>query len=187
MTIPWHVSRTVIGIVVAIACVSILAVSLAQLTSSPPSLLEKQERSHISLQQRFTELLSFPILPDSPLYSITMVGERIVLLTTPTNDLIPLKLSYANARLRAAQILLSRYRLALALTTLTKSSKYLLSAAVDIQLANAWQTQQGQQVLQAIRDHKQTMRMMRPYFAEEQQSIVDDLQNQLQAVMQGNE
>src|SRR5258708_9395865 len=85
-----------------------------------------------SASERLTQLFSPPILPDHPLYIFGMIADRVDLLFSPPEKHFGLQLQYANARLLTAQVLIARGQLNLALSTITKSEKYLIAAAGDI-------------------------------------------------------
>jgi hypothetical protein len=82
-------------------------------------------------------ILPYPgVLPDSPLYMIKMIRDKIVLMLTGD----PLKkteklLLYADKRLGAAQALMEGNKTALGITTITKAEKYLEQAVNEFQKA----------------------------------------------------
>ncbi len=73
------------------------------------------------------------ILPDHMLYPMLMMADRMNLETASSNDRIFLELQYSNARLEMAEQLLAVGKPDIAVTTLTKSLKYLQEAALDAQ------------------------------------------------------
>lgn len=74
--------------------------------------------------------LPYPgILPDSPLYSIKMLRDRLVLaLTIDPLQKIEKLLLYADKRLGAGKVLIEGNKVELGVTTITKGEKYLEEA-----------------------------------------------------------
>jgi len=73
------------------------------------------------------------ILPDHALYPALMAGDRLKLETASNTDRIFLEIQYSNARLEMATQLLEQDKNDLAVSTLTKSLKYLELAAFEAQ------------------------------------------------------
>lgn len=71
------------------------------------------------------------ILPDHLLYPVLMIADRVILNLTFGDEKIYVKLGMAEDRLKSAKILLEKNQEELALSTMTKSQKYLFSAAND--------------------------------------------------------
>jgi hypothetical protein len=72
------------------------------------------------------------VLPDHMAYMIVMTIDRIRLESSTPTDRVYLKTEYANRRLKYAQLLIEKDDFDLAVTTLTKAQKYLLSAGSDV-------------------------------------------------------
>lgn len=72
------------------------------------------------------------ILPDNIFYPVLMIGDKIKLETAGFEEQIALKLEYADRRYAYAIQLLDKDQSQLALTTLTKSQKYLFSAGNEV-------------------------------------------------------
>ncbi|PIR61845.1 MAG: hypothetical protein COY81_03440 [Candidatus Pacebacteria bacterium CG_4_10_14_0_8_um_filter_43_12] len=68
------------------------------------------------------------ILPDNILYPLVMVQERIKLNQTPPERQSTLMLSYAQERFEVAEALAAENQPGLAITTLSKSQKYIIAA-----------------------------------------------------------
>lgn len=77
------------------------------------------------------------ILPDHMLYPILMAEDRLKLETATTNDRIFLEIQYSNSRLEMSKQLLKENKKDLAVSTLTKSLKYLEQAALESQQHNS--------------------------------------------------
>lgn len=76
--------------------------------------------------------LSEQILPDNALYLPLMVRDRVRLVTTAKEEQVFLKLEYAEARYQSAVALVDKGQEQLAITTMTKSQKYLLQAVYQV-------------------------------------------------------
>jgi len=72
------------------------------------------------------------ILPDNALYLPVMARDRVRLFFTPDREQVFLKLEYAHTRYKAAQALAIKGQGPLAITTMTKSQKYLLQAVYQV-------------------------------------------------------
>ncbi len=72
------------------------------------------------------------ILPDHLLYPVLMVHDRLIFVSATKNQQALLRLSYANDRFESAEELLKQEQLDLAITTLTKSQKYLMLSGLDV-------------------------------------------------------
>lgn len=70
-----------------------------------------------------------PILPDHPAYPLLMVRDRVALMSATQESRILLKVKYADERRARALLLLRKGKPDLAVSTFTKSQKYLLEAA----------------------------------------------------------
>lgn len=81
--------------------------------------------------------LPYPgILPDSPLYPIKMLRDRLVLaLTTDPLQKIEKLLLYADKRLGAGKVLIEGNKVELGVTTITKGEKY-LEEAINLAVKN---------------------------------------------------
>lgn len=74
------------------------------------------------------------ILPDHSLYPLLMAVDRLRLSMADRERRIYLLMAYANRRLFYATRLLEKEELTLALTTLTKSQKYLNQALIEVKV-----------------------------------------------------
>jgi hypothetical protein len=85
-----------------------------------------QEINRASLKQFYWDS---EILPDHILYPVLMVADRVQLSLAEPEDKVYLQVLFAYQRLESSRQLLEKGEEALALSTLTKSQKYLLGAA----------------------------------------------------------
>jgi len=103
--------------------------------STSPDLAGKE-----SLQSSQVDyFLPYPgILPDSPLYKIKMVRDRIWLwLTRQSSKKLDLLLLFADKRIGAGEILIKGNKVALGVSTLTKGEKYLERAVGEVNRLSA--------------------------------------------------
>lgn len=118
--------------------------------------------------------LSDEILPDHVLYPVLMAADRVKLESASDLEKIYLKTAYANLRLEATQGLLEKEDQDLALTTLTKSQKYLLEAASDA-LADNVPDYTRLHVLKTMLYHQAMIQKLKKQFNENQWPIIDQL------------
>ncbi|MDQ5951234.1 MAG: hypothetical protein QG639_511, partial [Patescibacteria group bacterium] len=78
--------------------------------------------------QQWKFYLGRDILPDNILYPVLMVRDRVVHDSTIPADQVALKLQYAEERYKTSQALLENQSVPLAISTLTKYQKYVISA-----------------------------------------------------------
>lgn len=72
------------------------------------------------------------ILPDHTAYPLVAAVDQILLLVAPSQKKISLKLTYGQIRMDYAQALMAKDEPSLTHTALTKSQKYLSSAALQV-------------------------------------------------------
>ncbi len=72
------------------------------------------------------------ILPDHLLYPALMIHDRLTFVSATPDQQVLLRLSFADDRYESAQQLLERGQQDLAVTTLTKSQKYLMISGLDV-------------------------------------------------------
>ncbi len=70
-----------------------------------------------------------PVLPDHVFYEVFMASDRVQYLAAPQNQKVLLAIKYAERRYQTGQLLLFEGQNELALTTFSKSQKYLFLAA----------------------------------------------------------
>lgn len=89
--------------------------------------------------QKIEYLMVYPgILPDSPLYKLKAIRDRIKLwLTTDSVEKSELLLLLADKRLGAGRVLIEGNKVPLGITTVGKGEKYLESAVKEVKLAKA--------------------------------------------------
>jgi hypothetical protein len=169
------------GVLVAIA---VLAFSYERFVGTVTPLDERAKATAIPVGQQLTYLMSRPILPDHPLYVLKMLRDHLALMTSPPAEVIPLRLTFANSRLTAAQLLLSRGERMQALTTLTKAEKYIFSAAdLYAQLSPSQKQQVTPALVSTIQLHKQQILLLKPKFTDAQKATIDMLNAQLDVVL----
>lgn len=116
------------------------------------------------------------ILPDHVLYPALMIGDRVKLETASTENQVLLRVEYADRRFRYARELLEKEQPVLALTTLTKSQKYLFAASNEI-LANpsAFDTETIATVTQALDHSMYRLELFDETYQGDGESVVKDL------------
>lgn len=175
-----RISVYVVGILLIIG---ILAISVTRQHLYAPSSQDLKSRANLSVNQRINELREWPPTPDNPLYLIRMLGDQITLCMTPMDAKPELKLKLADERLHSAQKLLTHKRTSLALTTLTKSTKYVLSAAQDAsKLSPQSSSQIRGMVKNSIRVQISELSSLKESFSDEQKPVVDGLLLQLDSL-----
>lgn len=101
------------------------------------------------------------ILPDNSLYPVLMVIDRIRLMTADDTEYPELYVQYSFDRLESATALLSKGKTDLAVTTLTKSQKYVLQAAAYTE-QNDVSEETLAYVVQALKNHQETCERLIP-------------------------
>jgi hypothetical protein len=82
--------------------------------------------------------ISTEILPDHLLYPVLMVVDKAALSSAKTpSELVRIQVNYAYRRLNSAKTLAAKQKPGLALSTLTKSQKYLNQAAQEALIAGS--------------------------------------------------
>lgn len=154
----------------------VLFISIIRQALYAPTLTEQQLRANISITQRFSELQQWPPTPDHPVYPLLMARDRVRLLLAPLERRVILKIEYANHRLALSKTLKDRSRYTLAITTITKAEKYLLSANEDLTHVSAPElASQRALLMQTIDTHAREITAMKPAFSDEQKAILDRL------------
>jgi hypothetical protein len=164
----------IIGVTVSLGfAFLILAVSLtsvSQVQSAQAGIVENQRELYFSST----------VLPDHVAYPVKMALDRVKLESVSPIEQVYLKTEYANARFQAAQALLDKDKPALAVTTMTKAQKYLLSAAqqaLETDMPDSVKTH----VAKTIEYHVEQMQLISKLLTDEQRAVVDKL-NQESAV-----
>lgn len=158
----------------------VLVVSITRQTLYAPTAKELQARAGTSFSTRIQELRDWPPHPDHPLYLLRMVRDRLRLVFTPQESLVFLQLELASARRTSAAVMLARHRSSLALTTLTKSNKYLAAASMAAaKLSPQSSSAVRGAVAKEIRIQIQELERMKTSFSDEQKSVVDRLLSEL--------
>lgn len=131
--------------------------------------------------------ISAEILPDHLLYPVIMMIDRTALASAKTPaERIRIQVNYAHRRLNSARTLSAQHKPGMALSTLTKSQKYLNQAAQD---AIAHGTPQDRAlVIRAIANHEQLINTITDTQLLHNQDVVhlreeaNALKNQLQSM-----
>jgi len=167
---PLKITFSIVGLFIASG---VLAVSLA---SSVPSVYSAGDKFKTNDKQFY---LNGEILPDHTLYPLVMIADKAKLTMAKPHEKIHVYTTYANLRLSASQQLLEKDHQQLALTTLTKSQKYLLKAAqitIDQNPSEATKLH----VLKTLIYHTNRHQEMKDQFSQEEKNIVDQLDMECQ-------
>jgi len=155
----------------------VLAVSLA---SSAPSAYSTGDKFKANDKQFY---FSGEILPDHLLYPAVMVADKIKFEMSSPTEKIYVSTTYANLRLESALKLLNKDNSTLALTTLTKSQKYLLMAAeMTIKLELLEKTREY--VLKTLQWHLSKHEEIKEQFSESEKSLIDELDKESQVFVE---
>jgi hypothetical protein len=137
------------------------------------------------VRERIEQLFTLPILPDHPLYVLGMVVDRVDLLLASPSKRFALDLSYADTRMATGQALITRGRYSMAISSLTKSEKYILAASDQIKLLPDNEKDEAKQKLSSsIKIHVAILKSMKPFFNDPQQAVIDGLIAQVTALLQ---
>jgi hypothetical protein len=121
----------------AIVILSVLRVTQQQIhgeiitaTMVPSSNAHLLAINQILIEEKINYVFPSPgILPDHPFYWLKMVRDRIYLIFTPnTQERLKLQAHYADKRLSAGYILITKGQTGLGVSTITKAEKYLHEA-----------------------------------------------------------
>ncbi|MDH5533397.1 MAG: DUF5667 domain-containing protein [Candidatus Pacebacteria bacterium] len=162
---PLKITFSIFGLFVASA---VLAVSLA---SSVPSAYSAGDKFKSNDKQFY---LNGEILPDHTLYPVVMAADKLKLEMANPQEKINIYTTYANLRLSAVESLLEKDNPQLALTTLTKSQKYLLRAASETINQDSSQATKLH-VLKTLLYHTNKHQQLKEQFSAEEKNIIDQL------------
>jgi len=118
--------------------------------------------------------LSQNILPDHVAYPALMAVDRVKLETAGSSERIYLQVDYAQHRFDAAHSLLEQNNAALALTTLTKSQKYLLHAGIEALQPEVSQSLK-MYVLKSLNYYQKAIAGVRSSFNDSEREVIDRL------------
>jgi hypothetical protein len=152
----------------------VLVVGLSLQTSVP---VYSQESDRASLRQLYFD---GEILPDHLFYPALMVADRLQITLAGPDERVYLQVLFAYQRLESSRLLLEKGEEALALTTLTKSQKYLLGAAhgvlgLDEAGADGSLEEAREHILKAFRYHLREYALLQDEFKELDTSAIGRL------------
>lgn len=166
---PLKVFISFLGFAIA---VFILAVSLI---SSTPSVYSAGDQPKTNDKEFY---LNGDILPDHVLYPAVMAADKFKLETAHPDQKLTLYVTFANLRLDSAEKLLHKEAQPLAISTLTKSQKYLLQAAqatIDQQPAQPTTIFVYKTLLYHLNRHQQ----LKSYFTDAEKNVIDQLDQEI--------
>jgi hypothetical protein len=114
------------------------------------------------------------ILPDHLLYPVLMIRDRAKLKSLGPDQSVYLQLQYAKKRLSFVEVLIERGNQELAFSTLTKSQKYLIKAAVA-GLENEFSLQEKNIIVETIESQQVLVLRLLANFSESQVATIEQL------------
>jgi hypothetical protein len=164
-----------IGTVLALsAAAGVLFISLSTVSAV-------QSSSGVDQSKQF--YMGETLLPDHVAYPVLMAVDRARLESATPVEQVYLKTEYANRRLEYAQQLLDKESSALAVTTLTKAQKYLLSAAHQ-----AIETEMSDTVIKhiiaTIEYHQEQTSVIAVQLSDNERAVVDGLNEEFAVVVE---
>lgn len=185
MTLRPHVFHLAIAVAGIATIIFVLAISIMRQTLYAPTAAEVQARSGITVRQRLWELREWPPAPDHPLYPVRMAHDQLRLRLATADARPLLRLEFATDRLHSAKRLLARQRQSLALTTLTKSTKYVLAASGDALRSSPHSSSLVREKMsEAISVQINELTALKQSFSDEQKSTIDSLILELLALQE---
>lgn len=118
--------------------------------------------------------LSQNILPDHVAYPVLMAVDRLKLETAGSSERIYLQVDYAQRRFESTKELVDRHNSSLALTTLTKSQKYLLNAAIEAlepEVSHSLKVY----VVKSLNYYEKAIGELRASFTDSEREVIDQL------------
>lgn len=154
---------------------SIVALIFGLMMFSTSLIMASQD--NMALQKRSSEkkLYVGRILPDHIFYPILMVMDRAVLSLSFGESSIHNKLTLSRDRLKSAQLLLDKHEEELALSTITKAQKYVLSAAHEVIENKNTSAEARDAVKKALSVTKDNLPKLKEKFLEQDTSAIDKL------------
>jgi hypothetical protein len=148
--------------------------------------LASQASSHEATRMTARELYwGEEILPDHLLYPGLMLMDRVQLQQAEPTEQMYMQVVYAGRRLVYAQELLKKGKPTIALSTLTKSQKYLLQAGnTALTSPHTENAELLAYLLKAITFHLRELEKIKPSFAESEFGSVSALAVELELVQQ---
>lgn len=180
MFVSTPVRRFFITTLSLLAAGFVLFFSLWRLNLSLVGNSDRAVTESMPASERLKELVTPPFLPDHPLYLLGMLSDRVDLLLSSPEERFALKLKLADTRLATSQILITKKRPSLALTTLTKAEKYIISAAEDLPKLDSQKQNDAMAMLSnTIKTHQTVLIAMKPDFDGAGQADIDALVEQI--------
>jgi hypothetical protein len=115
------------------------------------------------------------ILPDHVFYPLLMVADKMILKTSFGERRIHVKIRLADDRLYSAKMLIEKGHEDLALSTITKSQKYLITAAQDFLNSEEQSESVREEILSALENNFRELRSCRHDFNSIDTTPIGDL------------
>jgi hypothetical protein len=156
------------------AAVGVLFISLSTVSSV-------QSASGVDQPKHF--YMSGTLLPDHIAYPVVMMVDRAHLEAATPTEQVYLKTEYANRRLEYAQQLLDKSNANLAVTTLTKAQKYLLSAAsqaIEMEMPDTVL----KHVIATLEYHKEETTEIAQQLSDNERAVIDGLNEEVSVMIE---
>lgn len=130
------------------------------------SLVTQSQKETVSAKKVSTKkfYLGEKILPDHILYPLVMVVDRSLLAVSSGDSKVFLQIRLAQDRMITAKKLLEKEEEILALSTLTKSQKYLILAIHDVFSKDGYSKDTARALLMALKDNTQNLAQIESQF-----------------------
>lgn len=159
------------------------AIGILFISLSSASLSSVQSASGSFEQTRKQFYVSSDILPDHVAYPVLMGIDRVRLESATPIEQVYMKTAYANRRLESAKALLEKGETELAVTTLSKAEKYLLSAGSQV-LDMDMSENITHHVIETIEFHKSEIDKLATKLSDKDRAVLDGLNEQCSVMTQ---
>lgn len=150
------------------------------------SLVTQSQKEAVSAEKVSTKKFYFgeKILPDHIFYPLVMIVDKGLLSISSGDSKVFLQIRLAQDRMLTAKKLLEKGEETLALSTLTKSQKYLLLAMQDLFSKEEYSRETGKALLMALRENTQNLAQMEHQFKTVPTGPIGDLVSESTALIQ---
>ncbi|MFZ5376558.1 MAG: DUF5667 domain-containing protein [Patescibacteria group bacterium] len=162
MQIPWRFSFSFVFLLFGVGILWVSLISASRVLGSEEA----------ASDMRF--YVSDEILPDHVGYPLLIIADRARLEASSQRDAVYIKVEYAERRLEYAKKMIEKNKKSLALSTLTKSQKYLNQAAQDV-LDHNMPEQDKQYVSRIMKKNLAQVRQLADSFETQDKSLLDQL------------
>jgi hypothetical protein len=162
-----HYARLLLSSLALVLGVLILAISFSTANSG----LASSGTVETSNKQFY---MGETVLPDHVAYPVLMAMDRVKLELDTPSERIYTQVEYSQRRFEYTQALLEKDNLPLAISTLTKSQKYLFQAAEETLVSDAASTM-APYVIKALNYYRDQLEHLKPSFSDADRPTIDQL------------